>query len=388
MKFFRKIKLMFRKKELLTIAGIVLITICIIAAGVFMLSDDSFTRLSLKGIEILGITIPTPLLGGIIIIAALIGSGIIIKNVIADHNGVEYASLIRAVKKLGDTDSIGNVLASLPKSKNTKRCEMRINDEYLFYKDSSQATVIGVKNIVSVEMDTATAPKKGTDYLVRVKYTENIDGPLYLNGGTKTVNKSISINSTKKKYINLYNEIVAHLSTEEKKPEEKAARPKEMTPDESYIRSISKNPLMMPYDTPEKGYYYQYSIILAARPYGWSYMTGTANYMASADLDNVSNLIIEDPDAKQKTELIEQYRESGVSIKDFMPLKEEHGMLTICGISRALGKPVRITWYNQINRFNIVSTETNEVLIRGYAESIIRRNFGTQDNMKLAKTGE
>ena len=67
-------------------------------------------------------------------------------------------------------------------------------------------------------------------------------------------------------------------------------------------------------------------------------------------------------------------------------LKTERGQLAIGGMSRVLGFcPVKIVWFNQTKIFRIFTIPDNDELMLRYAETVIRRTFGTPDAMKKAK---
>ena len=84
-------------------------------------------------------------------------------------------------------------------------------------------------------------------------------------------------------------------------------------------------------------------------------------------------------------ELIDQYRNSSGTLKEFSALKTERGMLAIGGISRILGVPVKVIWFNQTRVLRLFTPEGDEQLMKRYTETMIRRTFGTPDEMKEAK---
>ena len=214
MKFFKKIRRYYKMKKIMPIVGILLLAACFVVGGASLLSENSTSRISLRGNENVGISLPTPVLGVIIIIVGIVLAVIVIKNAYNERDEKEYSSLLKAVEKLGDIDYIGNILAAIPKSKYTSRCEMRINDKFLFFRDSSQATVFEVKNIISSEMDTAARPKNRTDFFVRVKYKEGNNGAFSF-GVFKRSDNSIIINSTQKKFVLLCDEIKGRMMSED-----------------------------------------------------------------------------------------------------------------------------------------------------------------------------
>ena len=60
-------------------------------------------------------------------------------------------------------------------------------------------------------------------------------------------------------------------------------------------------------------------------------------------------------------------------------------MLSIAGISRTLMAPMKIVWFNQTQVLRFFTLVDDDLLIRKYVETVIRRTFGTDDAMKLAK---
>ena len=131
----------------------------------------------------------------------------------------------------------------------------------------------------------------------------------------------------------------------------------------------------------------QYDILLAARPYDWVTMVDWANYIEAADLDSLDSLRISTP-GEEGIELVHVYNQNKVGLKNFDRLKDEYGSLSIAGHSRTLNDSVKIVWFNQLRVLRIFTLINDETLIRKYAETLIRRTFGTPDAMKLAKKYE
>ena len=128
--------------------------------------------------------------------------------------------------------------------------------------------------------------------------------------------------------------------------------------------------------------------LLAAQPYGWEYMVDTAAYMESADLDGISTVTTAEMANMPETELIDQFRESKVNLKDFKILSVEKGQLGVGGISRVLRAPAKIVWFNQTRVMRLFTPLDDEILVTKYIETVIRRTFGTKDAMKMAKKPE
>ena len=61
------------------------------------------------------------------------------------------------------------------------------------------------------------------------------------------------------------------------------------------------------------------------------------------------------------------------------------GILSIAGISKTLKAPMKIVWINQTNALRFFTLVDNDLLIKKYVETVIRRTFGTENAMKLGK---
>lgn len=133
------------------------------------------------------------------------------------------------------------------------------------------------------------------------------------------------------------------------------------------------------------GAWEQYDVLLAARGYGWEDMKSWAEYMSKNDLDlSFGTLTVSQMIGTNAIELIEQYHSVG-DIHQIPELETERGVLSMGGGSQKLHALVKIVWMNQTRCLRIFTTVNDEVLIRRYIETVIRRTFGTPDEMKLAK---
>ena len=131
------------------------------------------------------------------------------------------------------------------------------------------------------------------------------------------------------------------------------------------------------------GAWHQYDILLAAAPYGWATMIGWAAYM-SADLKNIGTVSVSELGGED-LELIDAYRAQGCDLRRMEELREERGMLAIGGQSQALACPVKIVWINQTAVLRIFTLKDAAEEISPYAETVVRRTFGTPDAMKRAR---
>lgn len=129
----------------------------------------------------------------------------------------------------------------------------------------------------------------------------------------------------------------------------------------------------------------QYDVMLAARGYGWVDSVKWADYMASSDLYDIGTVTTALIAGSKDKELIDKFKQFGGKIADFPELQKEQGVLAIGGISRVLKCPVKIVWFNQTNRLRLFTWTADEDAMNRYVETVIRRTFGTKDEMKKAK---
>ena len=118
----------------------------------------------------------------------------------------------------------------------------------------------------------------------------------------------------------------------------------------------------------------QYDILLAAQHYDWWTMVDWAAYMESADINMIESVVVADLAEAIGTELVHVYNQDKVGLK-----------LSIYGHSHTLNSSVQIVWFNQTRVLRVITLIDDEVLIKKYVETVIRRTFGTKDAMKLAK---
>ena len=132
------------------------------------------------------------------------------------------------------------------------------------------------------------------------------------------------------------------------------------------------------------GPWHQYDVRLAARGYGWDTMLDWADYMASADLKQISKASKAVMAGVDETDILEDYLKCK-SFKETPSLQNENGALSIGGVSLHLGAPTMIVWINQAQFLRFFTAISDEDRMRRYVETMIRRTFNTPDEMKLAK---
>lgn len=113
-------------------------------------------------------------------------------------------------------------------------------------------------------------------------------------------------------------------------------------------------------------------------------MIDWADYMTSADLENISKVSKNSIPGANDEDILEEFL-NYKSFKEMPSLKMESGVLSIGGISKSIGVPVMIVWTNQTQFLRILTVIDNDEILRRYTETMIRRTFNTPDAMKLAK---
>lgn len=131
--------------------------------------------------------------------------------------------------------------------------------------------------------------------------------------------------------------------------------------------------------------WHQYDILFAARAYGWNTMIDWADYMTQADLDHISQLTTAFVAGAGEKDITASYLKNGGKCAQTPELKTEMGVLSIAGVSKKLKAPLKIIWVNQTRILKLFTLIDDELLIKKYIETMARRTFGTDDEMKLGK---
>lgn len=131
-----------------------------------------------------------------------------------------------------------------------------------------------------------------------------------------------------------------------------------------------------------EGPWHQYDFLLAANGYGWDYIVDSADYMTKAELEHIGTVSVSRIMGAPEIELIDEFNAAGSSIKAMKSLSEEAGALGLGGMSKIVGGPVKVVWINQSRVLRLFTPANDEDLMTRYAETIIRRTFGTPDAMK------
>ncbi|MBO4615755.1 MAG: hypothetical protein J5717_00235 [Lachnospiraceae bacterium] len=134
----------------------------------------------------------------------------------------------------------------------------------------------------------------------------------------------------------------------------------------------------------QNGAWHQYDVLIDARGYGWSTMIDWADYVRKADISDVQQVTTSTIAGGRDVDLTAEYKAAG-SVKAMKSLATEQGVLSIAGMSKVLRAPMKIVWFNQTQVLRFFTPLNDELQVKKYAETVIRRNFGTADQMKLGK---
>lgn len=132
------------------------------------------------------------------------------------------------------------------------------------------------------------------------------------------------------------------------------------------------------------GPWHQYDILLASRPYGWDFMVKWVDYMSSADIKNISEVLIGELNGG-KADITDQFSKNENKISNLSEAGLERGMISIAGMSIVLNAPVKIVWVNQTRALRMFTLVEDAELIKKYIETAARWSFGTENAMKLGK---
>ena len=154
-------------------------------------------------------------------------------------------------------------------------------------------------------------------------------------------------------------------------------RPAARHQDCRYVQEIRHEP-MEPW--------HAYDVLLAVSGYGWDDMIDWADYVIGADLDRIGQVMT--GSIGRDYEITGSFLQHGGTCRATPELQTEQGLLSVAGISRTLGFPVKIAWYNQTRVLTFFTVFHDEELMERYAETMVRRIFGEKNAMMLGKPSE
>ncbi len=150
--------------------------------------------------------------------------------------------------------------------------------------------------------------------------------------------------------------------------------PEEKLDDTSYIAAVS---------VAQNRTLYIYTFLLT-QSYGWDDICAWVDHLITADLDKDSlSLAVNGQNAY--TDITNAYLKG--KKKGTVPTEwaNEHSLVRVFGKSKVLNSTVSVVFHNQTKFLRVSLALENQEIATAYAETLIRRNFGTPDQLKLAK---
>ncbi len=155
----------------------------------------------------------------------------------------------------------------------------------------------------------------------------------------------------------------------------------------------SGNPFVRPEDTLDSytwlenvqksmyGSWYVYDVTFYADGYDWEYIRNSAEYMIYNDLTKVVEVKIADT---VEYNITEEFMQHG-SLLTTPSMNTQRNVLSVAGLSRVLNKNMMIIWFADARGMKFITEFDDETLLKKYAETLLRKNFGTENEMKTGK---
>lgn len=151
MEFFNKIRIQLKIKNffyaILCLAGSSLFVLCTISTG---FSSKMEWRIGFRGSRS-GIPIPNWLISCLCIFMVLALFVAACGCFVSFIKDIEFNKMLSVVVEMGDVDSFGLMLASMPKCKYAKGGDLRFNESIVFYLKGTEVTAISPANIRWIE---------------------------------------------------------------------------------------------------------------------------------------------------------------------------------------------------------------------------------------------
>ena len=129
------------------------------------------------------------------------------------------------------------------------------------------------------------------------------------------------------------------------------------------------------------GSWHMYDVSFFAGGYDWNYIKDSAEYMIQNDLTKVVEVKIADTADHNITE---EFLQTG-SLLTTPSMDTERRVISVAGFSKVLDKNMMIIWIANARVMKFITDFDDETLIKKYAETLLRKNFGTENEMKMGK---
>lgn len=150
--------------------------------------------------------------------------------------------------------------------------------------------------------------------------------------------------------------------------------PDEMLDDTSFITDVS---------VVQNGNQFLYTFRLTGG-YGWDYIRDSVDHLFTQDLEKETfNLSV--GDFNTFTDITKSYLKGRKTGENSLEWARERGRAKLFGKSKSLKSFVSVFFYNQTQILKLFLPLENKEIATAYIETLIRRSFGTPDQLKLAK---
>lgn len=129
------------------------------------------------------------------------------------------------------------------------------------------------------------------------------------------------------------------------------------------------------------GSWHVFDVTFFAGEYDWNHVRNNAEYTIMHDLTKVVEVKVADTAEYNITEEFMQYG----SLLSTPSLDREYNVMSVAGFSKVLNKNMMVIWFTNARVMKFITDLEDETLLKKYAETLLRENFGTENAMKMGK---
>lgn len=119
----------------------------------------------------------------------------------------------------------------------------------------------------------------------------------------------------------------------------------------------------------------EYDFLLMEQPYNWAYVVDFADYLVKVDFERVDSIQVSEGTEADELDLINEFHETAGFVRKMSSLQNEFKTLSMRGLSKALGVPIKIVFTNQTRMVRIFATSDDEVTMARYTDAIVGRRL-------------
>ena len=150
--------------------------------------------------------------------------------------------------------------------------------------------------------------------------------------------------------------------------------PEKMLDDASFILECSVS---------QNGKYFLYTFLLTDG-YGWDYIRDAVDHLCTQDIEK-GTFKLSVGDFDNCADITKNYLKGRKTGCHSLEWTTEHGIASISGKSKSLKSFINVAFCNQTQILKLILPLENKKIATAYIETLLRRNFGTPDQLKLAK---